>query len=317
MLEVVFGMSAKGSLKVAQHYGEGPYRRGHHGAVFLATEGEEKPDPQVLKEAERTYEERECCAWEQATPLGGEPSDVFGFPLGLSVGAITGTGMDEIREQALKMFFEEEKEVQELVQQAREDIETLRRRMEEGEPVRIWYSDQADERCGLVWLLAQMDAWELKVPEIQLIKLPDWMQKDNYIVEYQGVGEVTPGEWSRFLPFQRKASSGLLRAASLKWRMLQKENAPLRAVVAGKILSVDADFYDWLIRKELENQETEFQEPQLIGSVIRHQVGVWDTWIALRVEEMIRAGELEVVTQESADAFPNYRKILRKCRNSR
>ena len=30
-------------------------------------------------------------------------------------------------------------------------VETLRRR---GEPVRIWYSD----RCGLVWLLAQMDA---------------------------------------------------------------------------------------------------------------------------------------------------------------
>lgn len=134
-------------------------------------------------------------------------------------------------------------------------------------------------------------------------------------MEYQTFGEVDPEVWSEFLPFQREAPASLLRAAALKWKMLQRENAPLRAVVNGHLMSVDADFYDWIIRLELEKQKPEFQEPFLISDVIHHQLGISDDWIALRIEEMIRTGELEPVTQAPPDG-PSYRRILRKCRKS-
>lgn len=157
MLEVVFGMSARGSLLIAQHVGE----RSYHGnqMVFVTVEGEKEPDMQLLEGMRRKQKARERHTWERATPLGGKASDIFTFPLTLSVGAIIETGVDETREQVLRASMEDDQAAKKVVRQAWEDLETLHRRMEGGEPVRIWYSDQADERCGLVWLLAQMDAW--------------------------------------------------------------------------------------------------------------------------------------------------------------
>lgn len=56
-----------------------------------------------------------------------------------------------------------------------------------------------------------------------------------------------------------------------------------------------------------------FQEAALIGRVLgKYELGVSDGWVALRAEELVRAGTLRVVSEAPADE-PVYRRTLQKC----
>lgn len=56
-------------------------------------------------------------------------------------------------------------------------------------------------------------------------------------------------------------------------------------------------FYDAFILRELEAQEDEFMEAMLIGKVLgKYSLGISDGLIALRIEQFIKEGKLEVIT---------------------
>ena len=58
MVEVVFGDSAAGSLKLAQSYGKGPYRSGAIGVILLRKDGREATEAEI-EAARREAEARE------------------------------------------------------------------------------------------------------------------------------------------------------------------------------------------------------------------------------------------------------------------
>ena len=89
MIDIVFSESACGSLKVAQHYGEGKYQDGCIG-VFVSHSDGSKPTKGEVEAARREAKEKARLAWESATPLGGETTDIYGFNLVLSVGRYFG-----------------------------------------------------------------------------------------------------------------------------------------------------------------------------------------------------------------------------------
>ena len=100
--------------------------------------------------------------------------------------------------------------------------------------------------------------------------------------------------------------------SSSYYKELQQENASLRAVLNGKLVSVPDSLYDIFILRELEKQEDEFNEAQLVGQVLgKYQLGIGDGWIALRLEQFIRDGLLIPVTAPEPDA-PVYHRILKK-----
>jgi hypothetical protein len=71
--------------------------------------------------------------------------------------------------------------------------------------------------------------------------------------------------------------------------------------------------YDDLIVREIAAEDEEFHEAMVIGRVLgKYQLGIGDSWVALRIEEMIRAGKLQVV-KELAEDSPIYHRILKKC----
>ena len=83
-------------------------------------------------------------------------------------------------------------------------------------------------------------------------------------------------------------------------------------MVGGRLLSVPEEFYDFLIRREIERQPEEFQQAEVVGRVLgAYRVGVSDGWVALRMEEMIRRGELEPITGPPEDG-PRYHRVLRR-----
>lgn len=98
-----------------------------------------------------------------------------------------------------------------------------------------------------------------------------------------------------------------------RWKTLQQENAPLRAVLNGQLASVPEDIYDPWVEREIAAETGEFWEARVIGNVLgKYQLGIGDAWIALRIEEMLRAGKLQAVTEPAPDR-PIYHRKLRRC----
>ncbi len=145
------------------------------------------------------------------------------------------------------------------------------------------------------------------------MKLPDWDTAANGAAVHQvSWGDVPPGAWASHAARQTQATDALCRALAQQWRGLQRENAPLRAVINGQLCGVPADFYDGFLRREIARQPEQFHQATVIGHVLgTYRLGISDAWIALRMEEMIRAGQLTPVAQP-AEGDPVYHRMLRK-----
>lgn len=314
MLEIVFSKSAYGSRRVAQRYGVGPYRGG---AAVAFVEGDQ-PTQEEIDAAQMQAEEKARRDWENAVSLGSERNDSYCFDLALSVGEITETELGAQRRDALKKLAsvwpreDLEQELEEELQNARRDLDSVLARCAGGEDVRVWYSHNPDEMCGMYWLMAQLNTLKQR-GAVYLIQIPAWNDQDETIVHtYQGCGELGPGEWGKFLSLQREGKPALVEACAQHWQELQRENAPLRIFLNGRLQSAPEDLYDSYILRELDGQGEAFLEANVIGNVLgKYRLGIGDAWIALRVEQFIKDGLLEVLTPPDPDT-PTYSRKLRK-----
>ena len=318
MMDVVFSRSACGSLKMAQHYGQGEYT-GAVSVLYAAREGEEcaAPAPGVRQAAQQAAEQRARREWEEAQPLGGDPANVFSLEAGWSMGDIAESQFPQGRRRLLERLLaasfggsaaERERVIEESLEELQANLQTVLTRSANGEELRIWYSDNPDDACGLCWLLAKLHELEQHGP-VQLIKLPVWEYGEGEtMMAYTGWGEIGPGEWGRYLPLAQTAKPALLQACAGRWKELQRENAPLRVCLNGGLQSMPENFYDSFLLRELERLPEEFLEASLVGNVLgRYQLGVGDGWLALRIEAFCREGLLEV-----AQDGPGIRRRLRQ-----
>ena len=76
-----------------------------------------------------------------------------------------------------------------------------------------------------------------------------------------------------------------LSACAMKWNQLQNENAPLRAMLNGKLQSVSEDIYDRFILREIAEQPEQFKMAIVIGNVLgKYQLGISDVWISNSID---------------------------------
>lgn len=297
MMDVAFCHSAAGSLRAAQSYGKGAYPGGPVGIAF--GNGKE-PSPAEQRRLQKQLEEKMKAKWESAVPLGGTPQDVFCLSGVFSIGNIAGDGISGARlESFAKLFscfppnafgFAED------LEETRHTLDALVSRAKSGEPLRIWYSDKPDEYCGLCWLMAQLKSRVDPLPPMVTIKLPSRVRKGSTLCQYQGWGEVEPGDFGGFLPLAEPVIPAFVLNMAALWQGLQQQNTPLRAVVNGVLQGVPENFYDPFIEAELQKMPDEFSEPSLVGHVIGRYAGIGDFWIAQRIEKMIESGRLIAVT---------------------
>lgn len=312
MLEIAFSQSVQGCLRMAQHCDSQALM-----GVSLVCEDGSRPTRSELRAARRQAEQEVRRRQAEAVPLGGTARDVYGFPLYLSVGPIAGEPLGPERRSVLARLCSAanprgEADAEALLAQTVEQFRSLLERLKQGEALRIWYSDQPDERCGLSWL-----CWELRRRGIQspvhLMVLPPLEQRpDGTLIRYSGWGEVEPGRFGALLSHQREAGPVLQSALAREWEQLRLENGPLRAVVNGQLCTVPMDFYDFFLRRELAAQPEEFHQAQAIGLALgKYLPGISDCWLALRMETMLERGELEAVTEAPPEG-PVYHRCLRK-----
>lgn len=319
MIEILFSDSACGSLKMAQRFGEGEYQGGCMGVIVSHADGS-KPTIEEIEAARREAKERARMAWEGATPMGGKASDIFGFNLMLSVGDISEDQPSIKRQQTLEHVYsvypnnEGRQAAKEILERTNEALEAIRERASQGENIRIWYSNQPDEMCGLYWFMGQLNQWRIHDALVSVVKLPEWETDENgYFVQKNSWGEVAPEEWRRHLALEKTVLPVFTQSWAARWRELQAENAPLRAVLNGQLVSMPEKLYDDFILYEIAAEGETFHEAMIVGRVLgKYQLGISDSWIANRIEGMIRAGMLEIVSAGDKD-MPIYHRVLRKC----
>jgi len=320
MIEIVFSESAKGSLKVAKAYNGKAPTTAAIGVILGEPDDPAKGiAPEEIEAAKLELLERHNRAWKEAVTMDGSPNDVFSFSLCFSMGDISNAGIEsrmDVLTELLGVWSPTEAKERAAEQLAKDkaDFEAvLERAIGNRESIRIWYSNSPDELCGLYWFMYQLRQQKRCNGAIFLVKLPDWEYNEhNEVVQHTGWGEIAPQEFGKYVRLAQPVLPTLEGAFASQWRDLMKENAPLRAVVNGRLRSVPADFYDSFIETEIARMDDAFNEAILIGNVLgRHQLCIGDCQIALRIEEMIRTGKLAVVTP-AAEGDPIYRRILRR-----
>lgn len=348
MLEVVFSDSAAGSMALACG-GPGGCVAGSVGVIGCHEDGSPFTEAEV-EEYRRRFEERERRAWAAAQPFGGRRADILCFALALSVGRIDEDGIGPQREAAvaglMRAFPAEGTDAAaELLARARQDLAALLTRAKE-EPVRVWTSQNPDERCGLSWLAAQLEtlrqdgSFGRNSPQVTVVELPEFLRLDwapvalidpaewpddrpvlvtepgqpgSVVASLTGWGEVEPQQFGRLAALGRVLSAGDLRALAQQWWLLRRENAPLRAVLNGRLLSLPETVYDPLIWREIEAQGETFREAVVIGRVLgRYQLGIGDGFCAQRIEAFVQQGLLQPLTEPGPDEAA-YHRTLRRC----
>ena len=292
MLELCFDMSTRGALRVAQHCG-----RGGKGAVGVIVAASDQGDPAVAEqearraaEAFRRHQEE---LEREAIPLGGDPGDVMTLSLGLDMGDIR-EPLGEVRHQLLKQWYDWDEVADRDWGRCLEAAEHLKA-VGPGDTVRIWVDRTPASACGLLHAASLLKDTKAAV---HVVVLPFWRERPDGVVEtYLGWGEMEPERFGHFLSREEPVPPLALGAMAHRWEVLQKENAPLRAVVNGQIRSVGEDFYDGLIRRHIPEGQTKIAN--IIGNVLgQERPGIGDVWLAERIRWMLSTGELRMVRED-------------------
>ncbi|WP_454940333.1 DUF3658 domain-containing protein [Evtepia sp.] len=314
MLEVVFDDSAAGSLRQAL---AGRYKVAEEGTVlfYCREEGEAPLSPEEearLRAAERRWQQEEAQGWAESLPLPGQLRDILAFPLAHSVGEITEEGIGPQREAALRKVMGvcpalAAEATQTLLARGRASLEALLTRAGAGEAVRVWTGPGPDDACGLAWLAQTLRPLGLEEVSVTQVVLPDfWERPDGTVIRWNSWGEMEPWMWGRLAETGRRLPAGYLRGLAGTWQDLQKENAPLRAVVNGRLMSVPEDWYDPFLRREIAARPAEFSAAQVVGTVLgKYQLGIGDGELACRLEAMVQGGALQQVTRPGLEE-PRY-----------
>ena len=303
MLELCFSQSARGGLRCAQHCGGGG--RKVIGVIMGRDDGRPATRKEIRQAQKQTQQKREALDRE-AIPLGGTAADVLGLSLGLEMGDIR-EPLGEARRELLRRWYDGNDEAaNQDWQETLESADRLRA-CGPGDTIRIWADRTPHSACGLLHAASLLKDTKAAV---HVVFLPLWRETGDgkTLVSYLGWGEVEPELFGHFLSREEPLPPLILRAMASRWRELQQENAPLRAVVNGQVRSVREDFYDEMIRRHIPEGQTKIAN--IIGDVLgREKPGIGDVWLAERIRWMLSTGELRMV-REDPERF--YRSVVER-----
>lgn len=269
---------------------------------------------------EVVFGESEAGAMKIAANRSKVLGDVIYLPLMLDIGDISKPILGEYRKNLIyKMLYLEQwgadkkmkTELKALGNKYAKQFRRLNGYLSESEPLRVWYSDTPYSICGLMWLCSRLRRYK---GELWTIKLPHFVVRNEGTPDEYGCfrydwGDVEPDEFEELLPLQRRLSGIEVIMNGVSWDVLETENAPLRAVVNGEVISVPANFYDFLIFKYLD--DTPVQEAVLIGRILgENPLGISDLWYARRIDELI-AKKRVIIIENSPK---KYERIIAKAK---
>lgn len=234
-------------------------------------------------------------ALQEAAREGAPMGELCCLPLSLGYGPLEEDVFGPKRLETLEGLYAAHPEgkdaAREQLNGAQASWKRLLERLEPGDSLRCWVSDNPDEACGLCWLLSQLP----RDLQIHLQVLPPYLQQGDYLVQYRSWEELEPA----FLAEQQlppPVPRLFPMSAGGLWQRLCQENAPLRGFVGSRLCSLPLDYYDhFLLRRALELGSS-FSQAQLVGlSLGKDQLPVQEGWLNLRVQALLEQGYLHVL----------------------
>lgn len=202
--------------------------------------------------------------------------------------------LEILRQQSKLYGIEENGWIEQAQQEAKIQMNRLQIAAETGEPVRVWWSSVATETCGFYWA---MDFLRDAKGPVTAVKVPRMMPERKERVTVDGTADLAPEEFVGLLGETRTISVEARRAFGAHWRMLVRENAPLRGVVNDLPVSVPETFYDELLYRAFSGGSGEdgVVAADVIGqAMISGPGGVPHWWLLGRLHHMIDTGILTV-----------------------
>lgn len=299
MLEVMFSDSLSGAMRQAKGRKKGQRTVAQGVQLFI----EHGDDGEMLRHWTEPAEVE--TVWEADLP--GTAGDVAPLVLALDMGDLS--DMDTVEKEkrrelllALEGDLCPEKEARRKLEMTMETnqstLDRLERAKQSKEEVRVWIADWCPaDVCGLYWVCDLLR--DAEVP-VSLVRAPrEKVRSDGTLVTYRGLGEFLPEELGELAAGAVPLEPIRRRAYANRWRELVAENAPLRAVVNGQLMSVEEDHYDFALRAVL--PEKPVRAANVLGDALSRLPGVGDVWLYGRILAMLAAGELREITPGDPD----------------
>lgn len=291
MIEVLFGESEAGSMKAAKNK---KIVIASDGPTAILGAGKKKP---TLKSE-----------W-----MEGTADEVICLAFMLDIGNIAEDVCSEYRKELIYSMLNQgqwghnpelEQELKDTADVYCRELERLKKYLEAGEDIRIWYSKSAYSLCALYYVCKLLSHYPNRV---LLVELPEYEVKGNVIVSYQNWGEIAAEEFSAFIENQKELSIQEIEQYGTKWEELVKDKSLLRAVINNQVLGVEESFYDFLIWKKLTDKP--IKQARLIGNILGgYRISIGDWWYAKRIQYYIDKGDIEIVE----DSENKYGRTIRK-----
>ena len=291
MIEVLFGESEAASMKAAKSMKIVGYV---NGPTSVLVTGKETPP-------ERTF-----AGW-----VEGTSEDVVCLGFMLDIGNIKEPIDSPYRKNLIYSMYAQNQYVKnpEIDQELKltgevylNELLRLKEYLENGETIRVWYSDTPYSICGFYSLCQILQKYK---NEIHIVKLQEYMVRKTSIISYRNWGEVSAEEFAEFLTYESVLTKEEVRMYAQLWTELTEDNSPLRAMINGKVTGVSEDFYDFLIWKRLTRKP--IKEARLIGDILGcFQIGMGDWWFARRIEHFIQQDKIKVIN----DSENKYARVI-------
>lgn len=280
MVEVLFAESEACSMKCAKSHTKQSYRKSDGPTAVLGN------PPQAVEQPK---------AW---TTVAGSPEKVVCLSYMMDIGDIRQPFDGAYRQRLILDLMYDRQIAAGKEQEARVDLlryqqyARLRELMEEGEPIRVWYSKAPYAYCGLCWLCYEL---RNRKADITVVNLPEYViREDAVIVQYQSFCEVACEEFATFLNRQRKLTMQERRMYEIEWSEMLDAGTMLRAVVNGRLLGVPEDFYDFLIFQRVTGKLE--KEVRVVGDILgSSRIAVGDWWYFYRIRRLVEEGKIRAV----------------------
>jgi hypothetical protein len=284
----MFGESEGGAMKMAKKYQKPDYDK-----VAIGWIG-------------RKPSKEEFDKWNDGMAVGGNSSEVVCIPFMLDTGGLNAPIDSDYRKNLIQDMYtingirdmEDQNWFNSVWVKYLKELERLKSFISKGEELRLWISDAPYSLCGFYYVCTLLCQYKCKA---SVIELPRILSSKDLVENYGSWNEIPPGKFYQFLSFEKELTLYEINKYASYWIKLEEDKNKLRTVVNGHLIGVPDDFYDFIIRNEI--PEEEFTIGRLVGTVLgKYQLGVGDWWYVRRILYMIDQKEL-IVLQKQEEVF--------------
>jgi hypothetical protein len=159
------------------------------------------------------------------------------------------------------------------------------------EDIYIWYSNNAKEICGMLYILSTIKD---KIHNLYTINVSDITYNIGKRNEYtpRAVGEVITERLSEFTGIRELMGFSRYSSLMALWEKLKRENSILRICEGNEVKSVQVDYFDNMILRY--TYRNFICSARTVGEVIgKAKNYVSDIFIFWRITELIKEGKID------------------------